>query len=164
MAVERGAMSAEELARYVSGEIDDALKYSEELAPARNKALRFVQGDIDVPREPGKSAATSMDLADVLGWVMPSLMRLFLSSDRVVIYEPKRPRYVPGPDGPKDISDEQAGQATDYVNYVTLTECHGYDALQAAFYNGLLLGNGQLKHWWDESPEYKVEGPYTGLS
>src|SRR4029077_5409716 len=120
MATERKPMTAEELARYVSGEIDDALKYAEELAPDRNRALKFVQGDVDVPREKGKSAATSMDLADVLGWVMPSLMRVFLSSDRLVIYEAKRPKLVPGPNGPRDIADAQADQATDYINYITL--------------------------------------------
>jgi hypothetical protein len=46
---------------------------------------------------------------------------------------------------------------------VFLTECDGYHVLLSSFYDGLALGNGVVMHWWDTTPEYKVD-EYTGLS
>jgi hypothetical protein len=171
-------MTREELARLVSAEIDDARTFLTERTGGRmrstgapgqpagyNMAHRFMRGDVDILAEVGRSSVASRDLSDVLGWVMPGLLRVFLASDRVVVYEANKPKLVPGPDGqPKDISKDLADQATDYVNYAFLADCGGYNVLQFAIYDGLLLGNGLVKHWWDQTPEWKIEGPFTNLS
>jgi hypothetical protein len=171
-------MTREDLARLVSAEIDDARTFLTERTGGRmratgapgqpvgyNMAHKFMRGEVDIPAEVGRSSVTSRDLSDVLGWVMPGLLRVFLASDRVVVYEPNKPKLVSGPDGqPKDISKELADQATDYVNYAFLADCGGYNVLQFAIYDGLLLGNGLVKHWWDGTPEWRIEGPFTNLS
>jgi hypothetical protein len=177
-------MTREDLSRLVSAEIDDARAYLSERtgntvttsAPmGYNMAHKFMRGEVDIPAEEGKSQVTSRDLSDVLGWVMPGLLRVFLASDRVVQYEPNKPKLVQGPPAqdqqgnvmpgpPKDIAKDLADQATDYVNYSFLTDCGGYNVLQSAIYDGLLLGNGLIKHWWDGTPEWEIEGPFTGLS
>jgi hypothetical protein len=177
-------MTREDLSRLVSAEIDDARSYLSERtgnsvttsAPmGYNMAHKFMRGEVDIPAEDGKSQVTSRDLSDVLGWVMPGLLRVFLASDRVVQYEPNKPKLVQGPPAqdqqgnvmpgpPKDIAKDLADQATDYVNYSFLTDCGGYNVLQSAIYDGLLLGNGLIKHWWDGTPEWEIEGPFTGLS
>jgi hypothetical protein len=179
-------MTKEDLSRLVSAEIDDARRYlgertgtnfggSTTLPMGYNMAHKFMRGEVDIPAEVGKSAVTSRDLSDVLGWVMPGLLRVFLASDRVVQYEANKPKLVPQspaqdpqgnliPQPPKDISKDLADQATDYVNYTFLTECGGYNVLQSAIYDALLLGNGLIKHWWDDTPEWEIEGPFTGLS
>jgi hypothetical protein len=178
----REPMDPSELAALVQGQVDDARRYvDEELAADREKALEFVRGEVDLVAERGKSQVVSRDLSDVLGWIMPSLLRQFLGSDRVVIYEPRKRemtvRPKKGEDGKPvlnpqtgqpvlervDLGKERADQATDYVNYVFLSETDGYCVLASAIYDGLLLGNGIIKYWWDQKPEYKTE-THRGLS
>lgn len=175
-------MTPSELAALIQGQIDDARRYvDDELSTDRRKALEFVRGEIDLQAERGKSSVTSRDLSDVLGWIMPSLLRQFLGSDRVVLYEPRKremsARPKMGPDGQPvvdpqtgqpaleevDLGKQRADQATDYVNYVFLNDCDGYRVLASAFYDGLLLGNGIVKHWWDATPEYRTE-THRGLT
>lgn len=153
MAKSKG-MTEGQLAALVRAEIDDAIGYDEsDISVRRAKALDYYNGDVpDVPAEEGRSQATSHDVADVIGWILPGLMRTFLGSDRVVVYEPEKPGDEPF-----------AQQATDYVNYVFMRECDGYRVLYDACFEGLLLGNGVIKHWWDSKPKYETLD-YTGLS
>lgn len=143
-----------------------------ETASLRNKSLEFISGKIDIPAEAGKSSVTSHDVADTLHWILPQLLRVFLGSDNIGIYEPRRRELetvmVPGPDGQpipveRDVSEERAAQATDYVNYTLMYDCRGYSVLHSALYEGLAFGNGIIKHWWDPTPQYVTE-TYTGLS
>lgn len=153
MAKSKG-MTEGQLAAMVRSEIDDAIGYDEsDISVRRALALDYYNGDVpDVPAEEGRSKATSHDVADVIGWVLPGLMRTFLGSDRVVEYEPENPNDEP-----------YAQQATDYVNYVFLRECEGYRVLYDGCFEGLLFGNGVIKHWWDRKPKYEVQD-YSGLS
>jgi hypothetical protein len=114
--------------------------------------MQFIDGEVDIPAEEGKSSVVSHDLADTLHWIMPSLLRVFLSSDQVAVFEPTKPG-----------DEENAKQATDYINFVFLNDCKGYRVLYGALYDGLLSGNGIIKHWWDPTPVYAVES-FTGLS
>jgi len=151
----RKAMSERELIAQLDGQISDAESYSgSELSALREKALKYYDGDMkdDLPSKPGKSSVVSQDLADTVGWLLPGLMRVFLAAEHVGVYEPERPE-----------DEASAKQATDYVNYVLMRECDGYMVLRSAMFDGLLVGNGILKHWWDEAPEYRTED-YRGLS
>lgn len=147
-------MTEGQLAALVRSEIDDSIGYDEsDISVRRAKALDYYEGKVpDVPAEEGRSQATSHDVADVIGWVLPGLMRTFLGSDRVVVYEPEREGDEPF-----------AQQATDYINYVFMRECDGYRVLYDACFEGLLFGNGVIKHWWDTKPKYETLD-YTGLS
>ena len=150
----RARMSDGELTALIEREIADAVDYEDsELAAHRAKALEYYEGAMaDVPPERGKSSVVSHDIAETIGWMMPGMMRVFLGSDRIVIYEPAR-------QGDEPFAD----QATDYVNYAVMRECDGYRQLRAAIHDGFLLGNGILKHWWEDKPEYRVE-TFRGLS
>jgi hypothetical protein len=155
MAKRGKAMSESELVAQLDGQISDAESYSgSELSAHRERALKYYDGDLsgDLPNKPGKSSVVSQDVADTVGWILPSLMRVFLAGEHVGIYEPETPQDEAG-----------AKQATDYVNYVLMREADGYNVLRSAMFDGLLLGNGILKHWWDDTPEYCTED-YTGLS
>jgi hypothetical protein len=146
-------MTDNELIALLDGQITDAVSYEgSELSQARIQAFQFVDGQIDIPNEEGKSSVVSHDLADTLNWIMPGLLRVFLASDNIAIYEPRKPSSV-----------ETAKQATDYVNYMVMAECDGYRVFHGAMYDGLLFGNGIIKHWWDDTPQYSVE-TFTGLS
>jgi hypothetical protein len=86
---------------------------------------------------------------DTIGWMLPGIIRVFSASDRIAEYEP----FGPG-------DDEFAKQATDYCNYVFWKDNNGYRTLWDATHDSLLLGNGIVKHWWDD----KEECEYSELS
>jgi hypothetical protein len=172
MAKKKSGMTDSELVSLIDRSISNAETYADgEAAKQRRLALKFLNGEVDLPSEPGKSAAVSQDMADTLHWILPSLLRVFLASDHVGVYEPRRQDFVDDtvqtPEGPKpvkrDVSEERASQATDYVNYVLLNDCRGYSVLHSAMYEALAFGNGLIKHWWDASPEYETK-PFTALT
>ena len=154
----RKSMSEGEVVSLLDRQLSSATTYvGSETQQLRLLALKFVDGEIDIPAR--QSSVVSHDVADTLNAIMPSLLRVFTATDQIGVYEPRRQDYVNG----KDVSEERARQATDYVNYVFLTECRGYSVLHSAMYDGLLFGNGLIKHWWDTAPVYTTED-YSGLS
>ncbi len=149
---DRQPMTDEELSSLLDGQINDAKDYeSSDLVRLRQKALQFFEGEVDIPSAPGRSSVVSRDVADTHGLIMPGLMRVFLATDRIAIYLPRM-----------QTDEHFARQATDYVNYVVMSECEGYAAFRSAFHDALLMGNGILKHWWDDTPEYTTED-FSGL-
>jgi uncharacterized protein YciI len=154
MARKKRGMTDSELSAMVRGEIDDAAGYDEsELALRRRKAMDYYDGRMpDVPSRKGRSSVTSHDLSDAIGWILPGLMRVFASGDRVADYEPT---------GPED--EEAARQASDYVNHVFMQEADGYRILHDACMEALKLGNGLGKAYWDEMPRYAIQD-VRGLS
>lgn len=154
MASRAKAMDEKGLIALIDSQISDAESYAgSELSTHRERALKYYEGDMtaDLPEQEGKSRVVSQDVADTIGWLLPGLMRVFLAAEHVGVYEPEQPGDEPF-----------AKQATDYVNYTLLKRCQGYHILRSAMFDGLLLGNGILKHWWDETPEYKTE-EFSGL-
>jgi hypothetical protein len=156
----RKSMSEGEVVSLLDRQLSSATTYvGSETQQLRLNALKFVDGEIDIPEREGCSRVVSHDVADTLNAIMPSLLRVFTATDQIGVYEPRRQDFVNG----RDVSEERARQATDYINYVFLTECRGYSVLHSAMYDGLLFGNGLIKHWWDTAPVYTTED-YTGLS
>ncbi len=140
-------MPDDKLSALVNAWIAEARQFDRsDLADHREWAIRFYDGEVDFPAQPGRSQVVSHDVADVLEWVLPGLLRVFTSSDRVAVYEPRTPQDEAG-----------ARQATDAINYVFLTECDGYRVMKDSMHDGLLHGNGPVKVWWEGSPEYEVE-------
>lgn len=118
----------------------------------RRKALDYLNGKVpDYTAQPGKSSVVSRDVADAMSWIVPGVKKIFLRSANIAEYLPQTQKDEPF-----------AKQATDYVNYVIKRECNGYAEFSTAIHEGLLLGNGVLKHWWDKSKEECVE-TYTRL-
>lgn len=146
-------MDEGEFEAIVGGEIDDAIDFvDDEISPLRARATAFYRGEIDVEAEEGRSHMVSRDVRDVVNAIMPSLMRVFFSTDRVVEYCPT---------GPED--EEIADQATDYANFVLTQENDGFSALHAVFKDALVRKAGFLKVWWHEADDVSVQR-YTGIS
>lgn len=167
MAASKG-MSNAQLTALVDRHVTDALDFdSSSLKAKRELTLQFLNGEVDIPAEEGKSSVVSHDMADTLNAVLPGLLKVFLSTDRVMVYEPRRPEFktelkrdlMTGVVMPvkRDISAERAKQATDYANYVFISDCGGYSVLYSALHSGLAHGNGIIKHWWDSTPETVTE-------
>lgn len=138
----------------LSEEIKSALNYDDtELSQKRSRALEYYRGVMnDTPSAEGRSSVVSRDIADTIGWMLPGIIRVFTASDRMAIYEPEKP------------SDEPfANQATDYVNYVFMKENPGYRIMWDGTHDSLLLGNGVVKHWWDDKEECEYT-EHSGLT
>lgn len=147
-------MDDDRLKALLSQEISSALTYDDtELSQKRAKALEYYRGTMsDTPAMQGRSSVVSMDVADTIGWMLPGIIRVFTASDRMAIYEPEKP------------SDEEfAKQATDYVNYVFTKDNPGYRIMWDATHDSLLLGNGIVKHWWDDQEEIETS-EHSGLT
>jgi hypothetical protein len=147
-------MDDERLKSLLSQEIHSALTYDDtELSQKRAKALEYYRGTMsDTPAMTGRSSVVSMDVADTIGWMLPGIIRVFTASDRMAIYEPEKPQ-----------DEEFAKQATDYVNYVFMKDNPGYRILWDATHDSLLLGNGVVKHWWDDKEECEYT-EHSGLT
>jgi len=102
------AMSEDELQRIVAGEIDDSQAYIDDvISPERAMAGQYYKGEPFGNEEEGRSQVVSMDVRDTIQAIMPSIMKVFFGSSKVVEY---------APNSAEDI--EAAEQATDYVNYL----------------------------------------------
>lgn len=146
-------MKEDELSALVEGWLTQARHFDDsDLSEQRSKANKFYDGEVDIKVQPHRSAVVSSDVADVMGWILPGLLRVFTASNRVAIYEPNTRE-----------EEEGAKQATEGINYVFLNECDGFRVMKDAMFNGLLHGNGPIKVSWKGEKEYKVED-ITGLT
>jgi len=136
-------MTKRELSAHLEQEINSALGYKDgKLTEQRSDALDRYYGKKYGNEQEGRSQIVTRDVADVIEWIMPSLMKIFTSGDKVVQFEPQ---------GPEDV--EMAKQSTDYVNYVIMRQNPGFSTIYQWFKDALLQKNGVVKHYWDDSSE-----------
>jgi hypothetical protein len=104
------------------------------------------------PAVEGRSKIVSKDQMDTVEWMMPSLMRMFASSDDVIKFEPETQQ------------DEQAVKdATDYVSYLFWRKNPGFRTLHDAIKNALIQRQAVVKVYCDETTDERTER-YHGLS
>ena len=140
-------MTKEELSAYVEQEIQGALGYGDgKLTQQRTDAMDRYYGKKYGNEQEGRSQIVTRDVADVIEWIMPSLMKIFTGGDKVVQFEPQ---------GPEDV--EMAKQATDYTNYVIMKQNPGFSIIYSWFKDALLQKNGIVKHFWDDTTEVTRE-------
>ena len=136
-------MTKRELSAHLEQEIQSALGYKDgKLTEQRSDALDRYYGKKYGNEQEGRSQIVTRDVADVIEWIMPSLMKIFTSGDKVVQFEPQ---------GPEDV--EMAKQSTDYVNHVIMRQNPGFHIIYQWFKDALLQKNGIVKHYWDDSSE-----------
>ena len=146
-------MGEVELKALVAREISLAQTDRAQASKKQTKALEYYQGEMkDVPAETGRSSAVSRDLADVMGWVLPGIMRVYTASEHMAVAEPV---------GADD--DDKAKEATNGINYVFWKQNDGYRIVYSATWDSLLAGNGVVKVWHDETPKTEVSF-HSGLS
>ena len=140
-------MSEGELSAILDGWITDSRSFDRsDLSINREWAIRFYDGECDIPWQENHSSVVSHDVADALEWILPALLRIFTSSSKIAIFEPVTPADEVG-----------AKQATACINHLFQNECDGYRVVKDAMHDGLLHGNGVVKSWWEGAKEYKVE-------
>lgn len=139
-------LSEIELGAIISTQIQLAKDHDRsERATPRDKALDYYLGHMDkyVPPEPNRSKVVSRDVADTMGWLMPDIMRVFTASGRMAEAQPV---------GPEDKA--YADEATDGMNYVFWKDNKGYEIVYAASWDALLIGNGIIKTYYDDTPVF----------
>jgi len=136
-------MTKRELSAHLEQEINSALGYKDgKLTKQRSDALDRYYGKRYGNEQEGRSQIVTRDVADVIEWIMPSLMKIFTSGDKVVQFEPQ---------GPEDVT--MAKQSTDYVNHVIMRQNPGFSIIYQWFKDALLQKNGIVKHYWDDTSE-----------
>lgn len=146
--------SEDSLKALISAEIRDAQLYDEsEVSGGRVRAMEYRNGIMtDTPPQENWSRFVSRDVSDVIGWVLPGVIRVFTASDRMVDYEPRKP-------GDEEFSD----QASDYANFVFWNDNDGYRILWDATDDSLLFGDGIVKCYWDDTQEIETT-VHSGLT
>lgn len=146
----------EGLGDLIANEIRTALNWSEtELSGKRQAALEYLRGEMnDTPAPPNRSSVTSRDLADTISWMLPGIMRVFMASDNMAEYDPVITEGTALSSAEQ--AEEQARQASDYVQYVFMKDNPGYRNVYNATFDALLAGDGIVKFWWDDTPTKEV--------
>jgi hypothetical protein len=140
-------LTDDEIESIVGTAISDAVDFVEsEIAPGRVKAQNYFDGETGLGHEEGRSKVVATKVRDAIRGIKPSLMRIFLSTERPVEYVPR---------GPEDL--QAAEQATSYMHW-KFGEINGYKVLSDAFHDALVKKNGVVKIYWEE---YQTGKTYT---
>lgn len=134
--------------------LESAISYNDELSSERAVMQEYYDGDItsDVPDQEGRSTAVAPIAHDVILQILPSLVRIFLSAERVL-------RFVPDKPG----TERLAKQRTDYVHQVLMEDNPGFMILLTAFQDALIKDTGIL-HWAADHRRTVQRQRYTGLT
>lgn len=143
-----------ELKALIAEEISLAESYAtSELTPSRELAINYYNGKVpDVKGMEGRSQYISRDVSNIVGWILPDLMRVFTASDRILDCIPETPEDEP-----------QADQAADYINYMFWRDNPGYQVMRDVEWDALVNKDGIVKQFWRVKQDCKYS-TYTGLT
>ena len=145
-------MDEMELQAIITQDLTDAISYVDsDLSPTRAKGTEYYRGDLFGNEVEGNSKVVAMEVRDTVSAMLPSLMRVFFSSENVVEFAPR---------GPEDM--KMAQQATDYCNYIFQNDNSGFLTAYAIFKDSLVRKCGIAKFWWEDEEKVRIE-EYTGL-
>ncbi len=84
-------MQESKLKAIIDHELSQAINYGGELSDQRRKSLEYYYGEQFGNEVDGRSAVVSTDVADVIEWTLPALLKVFTSGDRVGRFDPQGP-------------------------------------------------------------------------
>lgn len=116
------------------------------LAAERATAIRRYIGQNTIDAPEGTSRALSRDTYDTIGWILPSLIRIFTNSDQVCVFDPV---------GPED--EDQADQESLAVSHVVQRQNNWFQVCHDWFLDALLLKNAYAMAYWDRSVQVETE-------
>ena len=138
-------MSDDELAAMLGEHETRSIGYYEsEIASQQADAIaRYFRRPYGNERD-GRSQVVDATVAITVDNALAAVLKPFVSSDETVVFEPK---------GPED--EEQADQATDFVNYVLHNDNDGFRVLHDWFKDALLCKLGVVKVYWEDKTRSK---------
>jgi len=117
----------------------------DEISAQQERAINYYYGIMtDTPSQEGCSGVVDWTVQTVIDNGMSAILKPFVGSDETVRFAPR---------GPED--QEQADQATEYVNYVFNVDNPGFRIMYDWAKDGLLTKLGVVKAWWEA--DSKVE-------
>ena len=139
---EGAAMSDDELASLLSQHEAQAVGYyDDEISAEQATAIDYYYRRMDdLPAAEGTSSVVDGTVAIVIDNALAAILKPFVSADDTVSFAPR---------GPED--EDQAKQATEYVNYVFNCDNAGFTILHHWFKDALLTKLGIVKTWWHET-------------
>ena len=123
-----------------------------QLSAERAEAISFYLGEPFGNEIEGRSQVVSYDVQDTIESALPQLLKVFVSGDEVVRFDPKNPEDV-----------EAADQETDYVNHIVMEKNNGFEIFYVWFKDALLSKNGYIKVYYEEEDDV-TEEMYEGLT
>ena len=144
------AIDENKLKSYLENEINDSIGYLEtETTDQRQEALQFYLRERYGNEVPGRSQIVTGEVAEAIDGAMPQIMRTFTSSGDAVVFE-----------ATKEGTEEQAEQATAYVNHIFYKDNNGFEIMHDWFKDALMQKVGVVKAYWDDSKDVTVEKYY----
>lgn len=145
---EGGAMDDQELASLLSQHEAQAVGYyDDEISAEQAQAIDYYYRRMDdLPAAEGTSSVVDGTVAIVIDNALAAILKPFVSADDTVSFAPR---------GPED--EEQAKQATEYVNYVFNCDNPGFTILHHWFKDGLLTKLGIVKTYWNDTSKTETE-------
>jgi hypothetical protein len=145
-------MSEAELQAVVGAYISDAIQYiDDDISPIRAESTKYYRGDPFGNEVDGRSQVVSRDVRDSVQAVLPSMMRVFFGSEKVVEFVPRTATDM-----------AMAEQATDYLNYIVRQDNDAIAIFYSVFKDALMNKGGFVKWWWDDSIEVHTHN-FEGL-
>lgn len=146
-------LSEEEFNGRVRMAIASAERYIDDhVTPHRVEAAKYYRGAYFGDEEEGRSQVVLSEVRDTIQAMMPSLMRIFTSGQKIVDYMPRTADDV-----------MVAEQASDAVNFIFNEMNPGFQILHSAFKDALLKKAG-IVTWWAESEDRVVEKHFSGMT
>lgn len=146
-------MDDDELLSLLRKKEDDAGHYVwGELGTQRELSMREYHRLPYGNEEDGWSQIVSSDIQDTVEWILPSLLKIFTSTDKAVSFEPTRSNDVAG-----------AEQATEACNYVFYKQNNGFMVLYTAFKDALTVRNCAVM-WRKETTQFVSSEPFKGAT
>lgn len=134
-------------------EIEAAVNFIEQdIGPDRAESTKYYRGDPLGNEEEGRSQIVTRDVRDAVRQTLPSLVEVFLGSERANEFVPT---------GPEDVA--QAEQATDYVLHIITNDNPGVSVFYSALKDSLYNKAGVVKWWRDESSKVTYHS-FSGLN
>ena len=130
----------EELQSVLKSELDDAKDFIDQLGDERAESTEYYLGNSPEGGSDIQSEYVSTDVRDAVLHIMPSLMRTFFGTSKVVEFVPKNQEDIPA-----------AQQQTDYVNYIFNQKNPGFNILYSVFKDALIRKAGFVKAFYDSS-------------
>jgi hypothetical protein len=145
-------MSEADLQAVVSSYISDAIQYiDDDISPIRAESTKYYRGDPFGNEVDGRSQVVSRDVRDSVQAVLPSMMRVFFGSEKVVEFVPRNANDM-----------AMSEQATDYLNYIVRQDNDAIAIFYSVFKDALMNKGGFVKWWWDDSIEVQTH-TFEGL-
>lgn len=112
----------------------------------RQLALNYYRQELFGNEQDGRSQVVTSDVRDVIEWMLPQLIEVFLGPDAPCEFKPENKSDI-----------EKAKQATKYVRYVFNEQNDGFLNLYTWIKDALLYKNGIIKAYWNEEQEETQE-------